>query len=132
MLAILTVTNEWSQRTALTTFALEPRRGRVMAAKLIPNVLVAVAASLFALLVAVPATALAGAVRHTPAHWNATFAAMAGWTATNVLFVLMESALGALLLNAPAAIVVCLASTALWIVVPLLLGTAGATRTEVK
>ncbi|MGW0808897.1 ABC transporter permease [Nonomuraea sp. NPDC002799] len=129
VLAILTVTNEWSQRTALTTFALEPRRRRVMAAKLIPNVLVAVAASLFALLVAVPATALAGAVRHTPAHWNATFATLAGWTTTNVLFVLMGLALGALLLNAPAAIVVCLASTGLWSAVATLGGT-GATIAE--
>ena len=30
---MLTMTAEWSQRTALTTFTLEPRRGRVLAAK---------------------------------------------------------------------------------------------------
>ncbi len=33
MLAALAVTGEWSQRAALTTFALTPRRGRVLGAK---------------------------------------------------------------------------------------------------
>ncbi|GAA2287621.1 hypothetical protein GCM10010149_37520 [Nonomuraea roseoviolacea subsp. roseoviolacea] len=123
VLGILTVTNEWSHRTALTTFALEPRRWRVMAAKAVPPTLAAAVASLFALLVALPATALAGAVRHVPAHWNATPATMAGWTATNVLFTLAGVALGTLLLNAPAAIVVYLASTGVWNAVAMLGGT---------
>src|SRR5687767_9942655 len=33
VLGILSVTGEWSHRTVLTTFALEPRRVRVLAAK---------------------------------------------------------------------------------------------------
>jgi hypothetical protein len=32
---MLTMTAEWSQRTALTTFTLEPRRGRVLAARIV-------------------------------------------------------------------------------------------------
>ncbi|GAA1522649.1 ABC transporter permease subunit [Nocardioides humi] len=39
MIGVLSVTSEWSQRTALTTFTLVPSRGRTIAAKLI-NVLV--------------------------------------------------------------------------------------------
>ena len=35
VLGILSVTSEWSQRTSLTTFALVPERGRVIAAKMI-------------------------------------------------------------------------------------------------
>jgi ABC-2 type transport system permease protein len=35
VLGILAVTSEWSQRTALTTFTLVPRRERVIAAKLV-------------------------------------------------------------------------------------------------
>jgi ABC-2 type transport system permease protein len=34
VVGILLVTSEWSQRTGMVTFALVPRRGRVMAAKL--------------------------------------------------------------------------------------------------
>ncbi len=45
MLGILTVTGEWSHRTALTTFTLEPRRSRVLLAKCLPPLLVTVAAS---------------------------------------------------------------------------------------
>ena len=35
MLGILAVTSEWGQRTGLTTFALVPERGRVVAAKIL-------------------------------------------------------------------------------------------------
>ena len=34
---MVTMTAEWSQRTALTTFTLEPRRGRVLAAKVLAS-----------------------------------------------------------------------------------------------
>ncbi|MFG1947426.1 ABC transporter permease [Nonomuraea sp. NPDC048826] len=126
VLGILTVTSEWSHRTALTTFALEPRRWRVMAAKSVPPMLAAAVASLFAMLVALPATAVTGALQGVPAEWNATPAALAGWAATNILFVTSGVAVGALLLNGPAAIVICLASTMLWNIIALL-GTTGET-----
>ena len=35
MIAILSVTSEWSQRSGLTTFTLVPHRGRVILAKAI-------------------------------------------------------------------------------------------------
>src|SRR3712207_2775229 len=41
---ILSMTAEWSQRTALTAFTLVPRRGRVLAAKLIAATVIAVLA----------------------------------------------------------------------------------------
>ncbi|MFD0891202.1 ABC transporter permease, partial [Streptosporangium algeriense] len=50
VLAVLSVTGEWSHRTALTTFTLEPRRARVLAAKFLPPLAVAVVATVFALL----------------------------------------------------------------------------------
>jgi ABC-2 type transport system permease protein len=43
VLGILLVTSEWSQRTALITFALVPVRSRVLGAKLIASLLLAVA-----------------------------------------------------------------------------------------
>ena len=42
IIAILSVTGEWSQRSGLTTFTLVPHRGRVIAAKAISCVVVAV------------------------------------------------------------------------------------------
>ncbi|MFI7047344.1 hypothetical protein [Streptosporangium sandarakinum] len=117
VLAILAVTGEWSHRTALTTFTLEPRRGRVLAAKYVPAVAAALAASLLSALVAVPATAVVAAVRGVPAVWEMNPLALLGWAGTNVLMVAMGLALGTLLLNAPAAIVVYLVNPMLWSVV---------------
>ncbi|MGV9601136.1 ABC transporter permease [Streptosporangium sandarakinum] len=117
VLAILAVTGEWSHRTALTTFTLEPRRGRVLAAKYVPAMAAALAASLLAALVAVPATAAVAAVRGVPAVWEMNPLALLGWAGTNVLMVAMGLALGTLLLNAPAAIVVYLVNPMLWSVV---------------
>ena len=42
VLGILLVTSEWSQRTGLITFALVPKRSRVLGAKLIASLLLAV------------------------------------------------------------------------------------------
>ncbi|MEU4538204.1 ABC transporter permease [Streptosporangium sp. NPDC023825] len=114
ILAILTVTGEWSHRTALTTFALEPRRGRVLAAKCLPPLVMALAAPLLALLVAVPVTAVLAGVQDTPATWEIAPLALLGWTVTNVLVVAAALALSMLLLNAPAAIVIYLLAPILW------------------
>lgn len=114
VLGILTVTGEWSHRTALTTFTLEPRRSRVLLAKCLPPLLVTVAACLFAILVAVPVTAVVAGVREAPADWAVDPRALLGWTAGCVLVVAMGLALGLLLQNAPAAIVICLSSTMAW------------------
>lgn len=43
VLGILAVTTEWSQRTGLVTFTLEPRRSRIAGAKLVAGVIAAAA-----------------------------------------------------------------------------------------
>ncbi|MER6945793.1 hypothetical protein ABT294_17350 [Nonomuraea sp. NPDC000554] len=129
VLGILTVTSEWSHRTALTTFTLEPRRTRVLAAKCLPPLITAVAASLFAVLVAVPATAVSAGVQDTPADWRIAPLALLAWTGTNILMVAEGLALGMLLLNAPAAIVIYLSTPVLWSVVRQL-GATGEALTE--
>ena len=58
VMGVLLITSEWSQRTALTTFALVPNRARVMGAKLVACLAVSVAA----LVVALAVSALAEAV----------------------------------------------------------------------
>lgn len=49
MVAILSVTSEWSQRTGLTTFTLVPGRGRSIAAKAVVSILIGVVSMVIAL-----------------------------------------------------------------------------------
>ncbi|MGN6724209.1 MAG: ABC transporter permease [Marmoricola sp.] len=60
VLGILLVTQEWGQRTAMVTFTLEPRRSRILQAKLAAAVIIGLAAISFAMLVALGATAVFG------------------------------------------------------------------------
>jgi ABC-2 type transport system permease protein len=58
VMGVLLVTSEFSQRTALTTFTLVPRRSRVLAAKLAAGIVVSVAALVVCLAVSVIAVAV--------------------------------------------------------------------------
>jgi ABC-2 type transport system permease protein len=60
IVGILLVTSEWSQRTALITFALVPQRARILAAKLNAGVVLAAATCVVILAIAVVGTAFAG------------------------------------------------------------------------
>ena len=60
VVGILLVTSEWSQRTALVTFALVPVRSRVLAAKLLASLALGVAAYAVCLVVSVVTVAVAG------------------------------------------------------------------------
>jgi hypothetical protein len=73
--------------------------------------------SLFAVLVAVPVTAVVAEVRNTSASWDLQPFWLLGWTGVNVLVAAQGLALGTLLLNAPAAIVISLSTPVLWAVV---------------
>lgn len=114
VVGIVSVTSEWSKRTALTTFAVEPRRWRVLVAKAAAGTAVAIATSALMIAVAYPTTAVASAVRDTEAHFALDPVTVAGWTAVNVLFMLCGIALGALLLNGAAAIVVYFVASIAW------------------
>ena len=62
VVAILLVTSEWSQRTAMVTFALEPRRDRVITAKLGVALLWTLVTVVFALVMGVVFNLFYGAV----------------------------------------------------------------------
>ena len=113
VLGILSVTSEWSQRTALTTFTLVPARGQVLIAKLAAGSLIAVAATAATALLAAVANLIAA-----PLGGNASWAFDASliWQSLifQVVFVLMGIGFGALLLNTPLAIVVFFALPTLW------------------
>lgn len=67
VVGILAVTGEWTQRTGLTTFALVPERERVIAAKLVAAVALALGAVLASLLAAAIGNLIAGGSWDLPA-----------------------------------------------------------------
>ena len=104
LVLLMAMTAEWSQRTAMTTFTLEPRRGRVLAAKATAGLIISVIAGLFAFLagtVAVLAASHAG--RRVAEGWN--WSQLAGFALFIVLTSAVGMAVGAALHNTAAAIV---------------------------
>jgi ABC-2 type transport system permease protein len=59
VVGILLVSSEWSQRTALVSFALVPERARLIVAKVLAGVVLALAATALALVLSVIGTAIA-------------------------------------------------------------------------
>jgi ABC-type transport system involved in multi-copper enzyme maturation permease subunit len=115
VLGILSMTSEWSQRTALTTFTLVPARGRIVVAKLVAAVLIAVATTAAAAVLSAAGNLIAIGTGGD-GDWHID-AALVGQLLTNqVVFVLMGSAFGALLMNSPLAIVLYFAIPTLWTV----------------
>ncbi len=88
VIAILSVTSEWSQRSGLTTFTLIPHRERVILAKAIACVGVGVAA--------IPLAFAVGALGNTAGANIAGIQTVWDLTATNVLTVILANVLGLL------------------------------------
>ncbi len=105
VLGIMLVTSEWSQRTAMVTFTLEPHRGRVVAAKLVAGLLLAVIVSAIATVSALMVNGLY-ALLHGDADWHFGFLPLLGFLFTQVLAMMTGFAFATLLLNTPASIVV--------------------------
>ncbi|KAA1420563.1 ABC transporter permease subunit [Mumia zhuanghuii] len=105
VLGVLSVTSEWSQRTALVTFTLEPHRGRVLAAKVAVGLVVALFAVIVAAIAAAFGNVIAGAASDATV-WNVNLLELLGFYAMQALGILMGLTFGALLLSSPAAIVV--------------------------
>ena len=109
---LLTMTAEWNQRTALVTFTLEPRRGRVLAAKLAAGLILAVIGGCLAFGIAQAGLAVAVAAGHHPdAGWNAP--QLAGFAVFMLLTSGMGIAIGSAVHNTAAAIVTYFALAAL-------------------
>lgn len=106
VIGIMLLTSEWSQRTAMVSFSLEPRRPRVIVAKLVVGLGLAVVAVAIALVLATICNALYGALSDDPTSWNASVAHTAGFVLLQVVGMLSGFAFAALLLNTPAAIVI--------------------------
>lgn len=104
VLGIVVVTGEWSQRTALTTFALVPRRSRIMVAKTLALIVVALLAVSVSIIVAALSNVVAVALRDTDGSWGQA-STLVNVALFQVISVLVGVGLGMLLLSAPQAIV---------------------------
>lgn len=104
VMGIMAITSEWSQRTNMATFTLEPRRTRVVAAKLIATVTAALASVVVAIGIGYVVSAVA-AVVGVDVDWAADVEMLLAFALVQVLGLLTAFAFGTLLLNTPAAIV---------------------------
>jgi ABC-2 type transport system permease protein len=104
VLAIMLVTTEWTQRSAMVTFSLESRRSRVVLAKLAVGVILTFATIILATAVGAIANALLG-VFNGPADWSYGWNGFFGFIISQNLAMLVGFALASLTLNTAAAIV---------------------------
>lgn len=105
MIAILSVTGEYSQRTGLTTYTMVPRRGRTIAAKAIAAVLVGVVSMFVALGIGALGNLLGSSIVGVPTDWNISVTEFSQIVLAQVLGMTIGFMLGVLLRSSAAAIV---------------------------
>ncbi|MFI2104243.1 ABC transporter permease [Isoptericola sp. NPDC019693] len=105
IVGVLAATSEWSQRTALVTFTLEPRRTRVGLAKVVGAIGSGVALLVVTVGLAALAHVLVVAFRDATPAWDATGALVGGLAITTVLYMAQGVGFGLLLRSTPGAIV---------------------------
>jgi hypothetical protein len=106
VVGILAVTSEWSQRTGLVTFGLEPRRIRVAWAKLLSALVVGVCAFALALVLAGIAHQAAITFRGIEGDWSTDALVLLGAGGYVLLGIAQGVGFGMLFKNTPAAVVV--------------------------
>jgi hypothetical protein len=105
MIAILSITGEWSQRSGLTTFTLVPHRKRVILAKAASSVAVAIASMLFALVVGAVGNVVGTAIAGTDMVWDVSFAEGVNIVLGSLLCLLTGTMLGILIRSSAGALV---------------------------
>jgi ABC-2 type transport system permease protein len=105
IIAVLSVTGEWSQRTGLTSFTLVPHRGRTILAKAIVAVSIGVASMLLAFAIGAIGNLVGPALLGTDRVWDDGFTTLGYIVLANVLGLLVGFMLGVLIRNSAGAIV---------------------------
>ena len=105
VLAILSVTSEWSQRAGLTTFTLVPHRGRVIRAKLTVTLAVGVASMALALAVGAIGNVVGSTIAGVSTTWDLGPTTIAYIVGADLLGMLVGFMLGVVTRNSAAAIV---------------------------
>ncbi len=105
IIAVLSVTAEWTQRSGLTTFTLVPHRGRVMLAKAVAALLVALGATLVAFVVGAIGNPVGAAIAGISPVWDQDLADVGYFALGNTLLMMVGFTLGALIRNSAGAVV---------------------------
>jgi ABC-2 type transport system permease protein len=105
LIAILAVTSEWSQRTGLTTFTLVPHRSRIITAKAISSIAIAIAAMVLAFAVGALGNLAGAAIRGSTVVWDVTLTQCLYYVLGMVLSLLIGFMLGVLIRSSTGAIV---------------------------
>jgi ABC-2 type transport system permease protein len=105
IIAILSITGEWSQRSGLTTFTLVPHRNRVIAAKAVSSVAVAIASMLFAFVVGAIGNLVGTAITGTHTVWDVSFAEGLNIVLGSLLCLMTGTMLGMLIRSSAGALV---------------------------
>ena len=102
----MSVTSEWTQRTAMVTFTLEPSRSRLVLTKFVSTMLVAVVAVVVGLALSVAANLLYGALSGNEVLWDIGVMDVVYYFLLHVFGMATGFAFGTLFLNTAVAIVV--------------------------
>lgn len=105
IIAILSVTSEYGQRTALTTYALVPRRGRIIVAKAVAALAIGVAGVVVSLSLGALGNVVGAAIVGIDPVWNFSWRATSFILLANLLGMAIGFMLGVLIRNTPGAIV---------------------------
>ena len=105
VIAILSVTSEWSQRSGLTTFTLVPKRGEVIWAKLLISVALGAVSIVAALGIGAVGNLVGAATTGIDPVWDISLNQATSLVTANVLGLLIGFMLGVLIRNSAAAIV---------------------------
>ena len=105
IIAALSVTAEWSQRSGLSTFTMVPHRGRVMLGKAVAVVAIAPVATFLAFTVGALGNVLGTTLAGTAQTWDQNVAGALQMTLANALLVLVGFTLGVLIRSSAGAVV---------------------------
>ena len=123
MIGLLGMTAEWTQRTALTTFTLSPRRGRVLGAKFLASIGLALAATVVAEALVVGGVALGGLIGDQTPDYSGLGRGLFSVLIVSTLQVTMAAGFGALSAQTAVAVAAYFVAPTIWgIAGPALLG----------
>jgi len=105
IIAVLSITGEWSQRSGLTTFTLVPHRNRVIFAKVVASVTIGVAAMFVALAIGVVGNVIGSSIAGVDLVWDVSFVHALDIVLGSLLCLLTGTMLGLLFRSSPVALV---------------------------
>ncbi len=106
VLGIILVTSEWGQRTAMVTFVVEPRRMRVVLAKLVVGFVMSVATVVVMFAIGLVCTTICEVLQPDLTRWGFEWWLPLAFVVIMTLTMTVGFSMAALLINTPAAIVV--------------------------